>query len=227
MCSCMNKTKVKICGLQGVEVLKSMMNLPVDYIGFVFAKSRRQVSPQAAASMAAMVQNWEAPVIPRTVGVFVNPDMDQLEDIMAQVPLDVIQLHGQESPDDCRDIKQRFNVDLFKVVSVGSQQREDGNPVDFREYGGVIDALLLDTFEPQYGGGSGTTFAWDKIPEYRQWARSLDIPLFVAGGLHAANVDGLIREYAPDGVDVSSGVETNGTKDLDKIAAFVERVKHA
>lgn len=208
-------------------MLKSMMNLPVDYIGFVFAKSRRQVSPQAAASMAAMVQNWEAPVIPRTVGVFVNPDMDQLEDIMAQVPLDVIQLHGQESPDDCRDIKQRFNVDLFKVVSVGSQQREDGNPVDFREYGGVIDALLLDTFEPQYGGGSGTTFAWDKIPEYRQWARSLDIPLFVAGGLHAANVDGLIREYAPYGVDVSSGVETNGTKDLDKIAAFVERVKQA
>ncbi len=223
----MNKTKVKICGLQGVEVLKSMENLPVDYIGFVFAKSRRQVTPQTAASMAALIRGWETTVITRTAGVFVNPDMDQLEDVMSQIRLDVIQLHGQESPDFCRDIKKRFNVDLFKVVSVGPQQRVDGNPVAFQDYAGVIDALLLDTFEPHYGGGSGSTFSWDKIPGYQQWTKRQDIPLIVAGGLDASNVAGLIRDYAPDGVDVSSGVETNGTKDIVKIAAFVERVKQA
>lgn len=223
----MDNTKVKICGLQGVEVLKSMINMPVDYIGFVFAKSRRQVTPQAAASMAAVLKEWEAPVIPRSVGVFVNPDMDQLEDVMSHLELDVIQLHGQESPNFCRDIKERFQVDLFKVVSVGPQQRADGNPVAFQDYAGVIDALLIDTFEPHYGGGSGSTFAWDKIPAYQKWTESQRIPLFVAGGLNASNVAGLIQNYAPDGIDVSSGVETNGDKDLEKIAAFVERVKQA
>ncbi|MCJ8011076.1 phosphoribosylanthranilate isomerase [Paenibacillus sp. KQZ6P-2] len=223
----MDNTKVKICGLQSVEVLKSMINIPVDYIGFVFAKSRRQVSAQAAASMADVIKAWEASVVPRSVGVFVNPEMDLLENIMSEISLDVIQLHGQESPDFCRDIKKHFNVDLFKVVSVGHQQQADGHPVAFQDYAGVIDALLLDTFEPQYGGGSGSTFSWDKIPEYQKWTNSQGIPLFVAGGLNASNVAELIRDYTPGGVDVSSGVETNGTKDLEKIAAFVERVKQA
>jgi len=223
----MDKTKVKICGLQSVEVLKSMNNLPIDYIGFVFAKSRRQVSPSTAAAMAGTVRSGEGSANPRIVGVFVNPDMRQLEDVMSHVALDVIQLHGQESPAFCRDVKGRFQADLFKVVSVGPQQRSDGNHVVFHDYGGTIDALLLDTFEPQYGGGSGATFAWDRIPAYRAWTREQGIPLFVAGGLNASNVLDLIRDYAPDGVDVSSGVETNGAKDLEKIAAFVERVKQA
>lgn len=223
----MNKTMVKICGLQSVEVLKSMNNLPIDYIGFVFAKSRRQVTPGAAAEMAETAKAWEGFPAPRTVGVFVNPDMERLEDVMSRVALDVIQLHGQESPDFCREVKNRFQAELFKVVSVEPQHRSDGNPILIQDYAGAVDALLLDTFEPQYGGGSGTTFAWDKIPAYQKWTRNQGIPLLVAGGLNASNVAGLVRDYAPDGVDVSSGVETNGTKDLEKIAAFVERVKQA
>ncbi|MDR9853830.1 phosphoribosylanthranilate isomerase [Paenibacillus sp. VCA1] len=223
----MGKTKVKICGLQSVEVLKSINNLPIDYIGFVFAKSRRQVSPIAAASLAGAARNGVSSASPRIVGVFVNPDMGQLEEVMTHVKLDVIQLHGQESPSFCRDAKERFQAELFKVVSVGTQHRPDGDPVRFEDYAGAIDGLLLDTFEPQYGGGSGTTFAWDKIPAYREWTREQGIPLFVAGGLNVSNVAGLIRDYTPDGVDVSSGVETNGSKDLEKIAAFVERVKQA
>lgn len=223
----MNKTKVKICGIQGVEVLKSINKLPIDYIGFVFAKSRRQVSPQTAASMIGMLQQWERDCFPRSAGVFVNPDMNQLEDVMSHAILDVIQLHGQESPEFCRDVKERFDVEVFKVISVGSKCGTDGTSAALEEYAGVIDALLLDTFEPHYGGGSGTTFAWDKIPSYQKWTRNQGIPLFVAGGLDSSNVGGLIRDFNPDGVDISSGVETNGTKDLNKIAAFVERVKLA
>ncbi|MDR0270320.1 phosphoribosylanthranilate isomerase [Paenibacillus sp.] len=223
----MNETNVKICGLQDVEVLKSINKLPIDYIGFVFAKSRRQVSPRTAASMIRILQHWERGSFPRSVGVFVNPDMDQLEDVMSHARLDVIQLHGQESPEFFRDVKERFDVEVFKVISVGAQYRTYGASAALEEYAGVIDALLLDTFEPHYGGGSGITFAWDKIPSYQRWTRKQGIPLFVAGGLDASNVEGLIRDYAPDGVDISSGVETNGTKDLNKIAAFVERVKLA
>lgn len=86
---------------------------------------------------------------------------------------------------------------------------------------------MLDTHDPLYGGGSGKTFAWERIPAYAEWAKSREIALFVAGGLQPDNVQQLIQTYTPFGVDVSSGVETEGVKDIAKITAFVERVKQA
>jgi phosphoribosylanthranilate isomerase len=91
-------------------------------------------------------------------------------------------------------------------------------------YRGAVDAILLDTHDPVYGGGSGTTFAWECIPPYLRWAREAGIRLLVAGGLSADNVGELVAAYGPDGVDVSSGVETDGVKDIAKIRDFVERV---
>ncbi len=88
-----------------------------------------------------------------------------------------------------------------------------------------IDAVLLDTHDPLTGGGSGKAFAWNRIPSYLNWSRKNGLQLFVAGGLHDGNVDVLVRDYLPDGVDVSSGVETEGKKDIEKIRRFVERVK--
>lgn len=222
----MMTTALKICGLQSVEVLKSMINLPVDYIGFVFAKSRRQVSPQQAAGLLQVLQEWEDDKIPSAVGVLVNPDLEELEELLLEAKLDVVQLHGQESPQFCREVKERFPVSIFKAVSIKSEYSEMERLSALKSYAGCIDGLLIDTYDPVYGGGSGRTFAWDLIPPYQEWAKQQGIPLFVAGGLDSDNVTQLIDQYAPYGVDVSSGVESApGVKDINKVTAFVERVK--
>ncbi|CAM2799690.1 phosphoribosylanthranilate isomerase [Paenibacillus sediminis] len=223
----MNDVSVKICGLQSVEVLKSMIRLPIDYIGFVFAKSRRQISGDEAAKLLPVLKEWKSEKAPSSVGVFVNPSLTELEDILSNAPLDIVQLHGQESPKLCKQIKDQFGVKVFKVLSVDAEDDFCSIASSLDPYAGVIDGLLLDTFDPQYGGGSGKTFAWEQIPHAQAWARAKGIPLFIAGGLNPDNVGELLASYAPDGVDVSSGVETDGTKDIDKVTVFVERVKSA
>ncbi|WP_438351262.1 phosphoribosylanthranilate isomerase [Paenibacillus sp. FA6] len=226
----MGNTVVKICGLQDVEVLKSMLNLSVDYVGFVFANSRRQVTAEQAAVLIQQLKDWQNETRPESVGVFVNPEMEFLDSVMAQAPLDVIQLHGQEDAAFCHEVKDRFGVKVFKVIQVqgkGIENRSNSfeQQIISKEYVGAIDALLLDTFDPIYGGGSGHTFSWEQIPHYQSWSKELGIPLFVAGGLQPSNVGELVTKYRPYGVDVSSGVESNGMKDIEKMKEFVERVK--
>lgn len=226
---CMSETMVKICGLQDVEVLKSMKRLPLDYVGFVFAPSRRRITPEQAAVLTAQLADWQADKAPEAAGVFVNPELAELREIMKAVPLGVIQLHGQESAEFCREVKLAFpQVQVWKALSVVSRDREHASDShsSLESYAGVVDALLLDTYDPQ-GGGSGRTFDWERIPHYQQAAAAYGLPLFIAGGLEPGNVSELLAGYAPDGVDVSSGVESGGIKDIVKMTAFVERVKQS
>ncbi|MEK3787741.1 phosphoribosylanthranilate isomerase [Paenibacillus sp. FSL K6-1230] len=220
----MERTAVKICGLQSVEVLKSMVHLPVDYIGFVFAPSKRRVTAQQAAELIPILREWQTEAAPQSVGVFVNPELQELRELLHTAPLDIIQLHGQESPEFCRAVKEQLDLRVIKALPItDGTEASVHNQLD--DYIGTIDALLLDTHDPVYGGGSGRTFAWDRIPAYQDWAQQHGITLLVAGGLHSENVTELIALYAPDGLDVSSGVETDGMKDIQKITSFVERVK--
>ncbi|MEI2397982.1 MULTISPECIES: phosphoribosylanthranilate isomerase [Paenibacillus] len=226
----MADTLVKICGLQDVEVLKSMKSLPLDYIGLVFAPSRRRVTAEAAAELVAELKEWETGTAPRVAGVFVDPQLTELTELLRTVPLDVVQLHGQESPLFCSGVKQAFpQIQVWKALSVAGHAPEAG--IDIRalleSYAGTIDALLLDTYDPQGSGGSGRTFDWEQIPLYQQAAADYALPLFIAGGLNPDNVNELLDGYAPYGVDVSSGVESNGLKDIAKMTAFVERVKQS
>ncbi len=226
----MAETLVKICGLQDVEVLKSMKRLPVDVIGFVFAESRRRVSPEQAAELIAELAEWENGKPPLAAGVFVNPTLAELAALLTTLPLKIIQLHGQESAELCRAVKAAFpQVQLWKALSVATSNAESAadDPYSLHHYAGAVDALLLDTYDPAGSGGSGRTFDWEKIPAYRQAASAYGLPLFVAGGLHPENVRELLDGYAPYGVDVSSGVESNGVKDIAKMTAFVERVKQS
>lgn len=220
---------VKICGLQDVEVLKSMKHLAVDFIGFVFSRSKRQVTAAQAASLVQVLSEWEIRPLPKSVGVFVNPTVEEIKEIVRQVPLDVIQLHGNESPGLCQELRAKFGVKVFKVFSLNNDPNQAAEDIDvtLAPYEGVVDAVLIDTFDPVYGGGSGQTFSWDRSIPYQLWARKMQIPLFVAGGLGPDNVHELVNGYAPGGVDVSSGVETNRVKDINKMTAFVERVKKA
>lgn len=220
----MTDVAVKICGLQSVEVLKSMINLPLDYVGFVFARSKRQVTSSQAAELLSVLNEWSSANTPQSVGVFVNPTLEELQSLLTVVPLNVLQLHGFESPEFCREARELFGLKIYKAFSV----RDDASlHVEelLERYSGVLDGLLLDTYDPQYGGGSGVTFPWNLATPYQTWAKAQGIPFLVAGGLHSGNVGELIDTLAPDGVDVSSGVESDGVKDMTKITAFVERVK--
>lgn len=221
----MGETLIKICGLQDVEVLKSMIPLPVHYFGLVFAPSRRRVSPGQAAELLAVLDKQDRDR-PLAVGVFVNPTTEELTRTLQEVPLDIVQLHGTESPARCSEVKDRFSgIRVWKALAAmpGGACTSDGAHLA-ADYAGAVDALLLDTYDASLQGGSGRTFDWSAVPAAQQAAGAMGVPLFVAGGLHEGNVDQLILNYSPDGVDVSSGVETDGLKDMLKISAFVERV---
>ncbi|WP_256757302.1 phosphoribosylanthranilate isomerase [Cohnella sp. WQ 127256] len=220
------KSMVKICGIMDAGTLRGMKGLPTEYIGFVFAKSRRQLSPLQAAELHNISQ--QIPMAngkpPLTVGVFVNPSIEQLEETLSIVPLDVIQLHGEETPEFCREVRERFKVDVWRALPVaeGIDQTHSVQGVErLTAYKDAVSTILLDTA----GGGTGKAFRWEVIPAYQEAANRNGLVLFIAGGLTPNNADELITNYHPDGVDISSGVETDGVKDNDKITAFVERVK--
>ncbi|MDF2836018.1 MAG: Phosphoribosylanthranilate isomerase, partial [Paenibacillus sp.] len=160
------------------------------------------------------------------VGVMVNMPIEELEPLLSEVPLDVVQLHGTESPDYCRRLKlARPSTAIWRVFSVGKERNAEAQGgrealEQISAYGDGIDAVLIDA----PGGGTGQPFDWQVIETYRSAAKQFGLPLYVAGGLHEGNVGELLRMHAPDGVDVSSGVETDGRKDIDKIKAFVRKV---
>jgi phosphoribosylanthranilate isomerase len=211
--------KIKICGLQSTEVIKSIEELSLDYIGFVFAPSRRRVTMEQASALAAAV-----PAGIKKVGVFVNPADEALHAIISRSLIDVIQLHGNESFERCSEIKNKFSCSLWKALKVGKDDLALW-ACQLARSPQTVDAILLDSFSPGQEGGTGKTFSWEKARAFRFELRKKNIPVFVAGGINAGNVLELIRQMTPDGVDVSSGVETDGAKDIDKIRQFVERVR--
>ncbi|MBB6635377.1 phosphoribosylanthranilate isomerase [Cohnella thailandensis] len=224
-------TLVKICGIKEETTIDGMKGLPVDYIGFVFAKSKRQVTPERAAELISAASRTqmagEAP--PQTVGVFVNPTLEELERALSVAKLDVVQLHGEETPAFARQVADRFGVKVWRALPivesagdpVGAVEPEGAGPARLEAYRGIAEAILIDTA----GGGTGKTFRWDLIPGYQEAAAANGLKLFVAGGLSPDNVDGLVEQYSPEGVDISSGVETDGVKDNAKIAAFAQKVR--
>ncbi len=214
-------TTIKICGIKDIHTLQLLEELSVDYAGFVFAESKRRVTAAEVKSLLQQVKHH-----PKTVGVMVNPSMDEIAELLREVPLDVVQLHGQESPDFCRECKKRFNVDIWKAISVRDDQERDSNLDQYssiKEYAPIVQAFLFDTHDPKLAGGTGKKFEWSQLPEIEKVTGN--IPYFVAGGINHENVIELLSQYQPKAIDISSSVETNGVKDPDKIKRFVERVR--
>ncbi|OMF35150.1 N-(5'-phosphoribosyl)anthranilate isomerase [Paenibacillus sp. FSL H8-0548] len=222
------RPRIKICGLKDVQTIQAMDGLPIHEIGFVFAPSKRQVDKATAAQLIKAVGELKAAggERPRTVGVFVNETFDNLQTLLTEAPLDVVQLHGHESAEFCKGVREKLNVDVWKVFSI-KRDAEGTEPQSALErltpYAAAVNAVLIDA----PGGGTGKTFDWDSIEDYNKAAEKLGMTLYVAGGLHEDNVKELLRTYAPNGIDVSSGVETDGHKDIDKIELFVRRVMEA
>lgn len=205
-------TLVKICGLSKPEHVHAALAADADYIGFVFfPKSPRNVSVSEAKVLAAMV-----PEGVRKVALVVNADDAFLEELVAEVPLDMLQLHGGETPERVSEIKVRFGLPVMKAVGVG--QVSDLRALD--RYAAVADQLLVDAKPPKGAdlpGGNGLAFDWRLIAG-RDWS----VPWMLAGGLAPDNVAEAVRLTGADEVDVSSGVENGpGAKDETLIADFV------
>ena len=192
-------TKVKICGLSTKEAVETAVSAGADYIGFVFAPSKRQVTLAQAAELAKLI-----PSHIQKVGVFVSPSREELLEAIEKIGLDLVQIHGQVADD------------LFENLPCASIQamQVDGNG---HVPNSQADYLLFDA--PV--AGSGQTFDWGQLD-----TTELSQPFFIAGGLNEANVEEAIQHFTPYAVDVSSGVETDGQKDHEKIRRFIERVKH-
>lgn len=205
---------VKICGLSQPESVDAALKAGARYLGFVFfEKSPRNVTPAKAAALAA-----DVPLGIARVGLFVNPDDAALQSTLAHVPLDIIQLHGQESPARVAEVKALTGLPVMKAVGISEAADLDA----LWDYGLVADMLLVDAKPPKDAalpGGNGLAFDW-RLLVGRQMVR----PWLLAGGLTPENVAQAIRLTRAPGVDVSSGVESApGVKDAEKIRQFVSR----
>lgn len=207
---------IKVCGLRTPADAEKLEGIDVSAAGMIFVPGRRRgVTAEQGAEIAAHLP----PGVLRA-GVFMDPTEEELVRVFEQVSLDLVQLHGEESPDFCRWVKEKLNSFVVKVFHMGKAL-----PAPPQAYASRIDAVLLDSSSHGMKGGTGTVFPWDAIPGEKAVWQQWKLPVWVAGGLSPSNVDQLLKKYAPEGVDVSSGVETEGIKDRNKIRGFVERVR--
>ena len=237
--------KVKMCGISKVETIPALVDAKPDYMGLVFAPSKRQVTVEQAKTLVdelhkqyettygeATVQmntdtaqdsqdsqdnqefvqgnsNFEKI---KTVGVFVNETLENLLKIAEEVKLDVIQLHGDEDESFIQTLKEQSNVEVWKAVQVRSAADAE------KWLDSSADMLLFDAYHKDERGGTGEVFDWSSLDEFER-------PFMLAGGIDSANVARAIRTVRPYGIDISSGIETEGVKDDEKIKAFTNIVR--
>lgn len=198
--------KIKICGLTRPQDIDAVNEAMPDYIGFVFAESRRKVTFSLAAEMKSRLNGAV-----KAVGVFVNADTDEIAGLCSQGVVDLVQLHGDEDSDYILTLKKKVKCPIIKAVRVQNPRqllRAQALPCDY---------LLLDTYRKEQYGGTGAAFDYALIPAMRK-------PFFLAGGLNAENIKqaAAVRPYC---LDISSGVETDGVKDAVKIKEIIRIIR--
>lgn len=200
-------TKIKICGLTRTEDIDMANEFLPDYVGFVFAKSRRQVS----AAQAKELKKRLRPGI-KAVGVFVNEKPENIAEIANQGIIDLIQIHGDEDAAYCRQLRSLTQAPIIKAVRVQAENDFSG----IEEFD--CDYYLFDTLSSKQYGGTGKAFDHSIL-----YNKKIKKPFFVAGGLNKNNVATVIEVIKPFGVDTSGGVESDGFKDINKIKEFIKQ----
>ena len=214
------RTRIKICGLTREEDVRATVAAGADALGLVFyPKSPRYVTPQRAGELAAAV-----PPFVSIVGLFVNPTLEEVQEVLLEAPLTVLQFHGDETPEQCAAIAEAVVRPFIRAARIGSSTQ----PADLLEYeqayrsaSPFFTGLLLDTLVEEYGG-SGKVFDWSLIP------KELAPRSVLSGGLSVHNVTEAVAGVRPYAVDISSGVEAaKGIKDAARIEAFIQAVRLA
>ena len=234
--------KVKMCGISKVETIPAIVDAKPDYMGLVFAPSKRQVTVEQAKTLVDELhkqyeKTYGEATVPmntdtaqdsqdsqefvqgnssfdkiKTVGVFVNETVENLLKIAEEVKLDVIQLHGDEDESFIQILKEQSNVEVWKAVQVRSAADAE------KWIDSSADMLLFDAYHKDERGGTGEVFDWSSLDEFER-------PFMLAGGMDSTNVARAIRTVRPYGIDISSGIETEGVKDDEKIKAFTHIVR--
>ena len=207
--------KVKMCGISKVETIPAVVEAKPDYMGLVFAPSKRQVTVEQAKTLVEALhkqcKEQNDTVSIKTVGVFVNETLDNLVTIANEANLDVVQLHGDEDEAFIQSLKERTNVEVWKAIQIRSAADAEAW-ID-----SSADMLLFDAYHKDERGGTGDVFDWSCLDTFER-------PFMLAGGIDSTNVARAIRTVRPYGIDISSGIETNGVKDDEKITAFTKIV---
>ena len=215
--------KVKMCGISKVETIPAVVEAKPDYMGLVFAPSKRQVTVDQAKILVEELHRGYAQKYGsdtehdkndtiKTVGVFVNETVDNLVTIANEANLDAVQLHGDEDEAFIQSLKERTNVEIWKAVQIRSA-------ADVEKWiDSSADILLFDAYHKDERGGTGEVFDWSSLDAFER-------PFMLAGGIDSTNVARAIRTVRSYGIDISSGIETNGVKDDEKITAFTKIVK--
>ena len=215
--------KVKMCGISKVETIPAVVEAKPDYMGLVFAPSKRQVTVDQAKILVEELHRGYAKKYGsdtehdkngtiKTVGVFVNETVENLVTIANEANLDAVQLHGDEDEAFIQSLKERTNVEVWKAVQIRSA-------ADVEKWiDSSADMLLFDAYHKDERGGTGEVFDWSSLDAFER-------PFMLAGGIDSTNVARAIRTVRPYGIDISSGIETNGVKDDEKITAFTKIVK--
>ena len=215
--------KVKMCGISKVETIPAVVEAKPDYMGLVFAPSKRQVTVDQAKTLVEELHRGYAQKYGsdtehdkndtiKTVGVFVNETVDNLVTIANEANLDAVQLHGDEDETFIQSLKERTNVEVWKAIQIRTAADTE------KWIDSSADMLLFDAYHKDERGGTGEVFDWSSLDAFER-------PFMLAGGIDSTNVARAIRTVRPYGIDISSGIETNGMKDDKKITAFTKIVK--
>lgn len=206
---------IKVCGMRRQKDIEYANILKPDYIGFVFANSKRQVSKSKAKELKALLDSDI-----KTVGIFVNEDINNIIDISNSIDLDIIQLHGDEDKSYIEKLKSKIktNAKEFEIWKAIRIKDKDSLKI-LKDLN--VDGFLLDTYSNKAYGGLGQTFNWNLVSNL-----SLSNKLILAGGLNSENIREAKIMVNPDIIDVSSCVETDGIKDFEKMKIFIERGRY-
>jgi len=241
-------TLIKICGIKDVKMAVDTAQAGADFIGLVFANSRRQVTLEQAKEITSAIrqwrkvedleQHWDKPTKdyqnienwyqasterlsntlrrtkPLIVGVFANNDVDFINRMVKEVPLDIVQLSGKEG----WEIGKHIQAPCWRAIHVG---QEGTSHLISQFQPGIFNSILLDTSDPTALGGTGQKFDWSIAKQIQS-----HVPIILAGGLNPENIQQAVLEVFPLAVDVSSGVETDGHKDFHKIVSFIQLIKN-
>lgn len=208
------KPLLKLCGNHSANDTNLALSSTAEYVGFVFAKSKRQITREKLEQWLMNQEKREKKI----VALFVNERPEVIKATISDLPIDIIQCHGSESSAQIAKIKEHTNLPVWKAIHHSFDAVQE-----MKTYRGLADGYIVDCKVGNQWGGTGVAFDWSYIPTYLDEGKKQGVPVFIAGGIKVDNIDSVLS-YGPDGIDVSSGIEENGNKCNKRIKQLEERM---